>query len=61
MYVWMQPLSYPFLQLLILRNSKFEDAWKFWFVFSEANGMSLSCTEIEQNEVQFPTDKKLYI
>jgi hypothetical protein len=29
--------------------------------FNEANDMSLSCTEMVQNEIEFPTDKKLYI
>jgi len=33
MYVWMQPLSYLFLQPFILPNRKFENAWKFLFVF----------------------------
>jgi hypothetical protein len=28
-------------------------------VYSEANDMTLACTEMEQIELQFPTDKQL--
>lgn len=52
MCVWVQPLSHPFLQLLILRNSKFRNAWKFWFVLAVKQLTCLYCV-LKWNKMKY--------